>query len=334
MKYLRLFFKRLIMLVAVIWAAGTLNFLLPQLSPRNPIAEKLTQLAATSGVDPAEVQALTESFSKKFGLDRPLWEKYVDYLRDVVTFDFGQSITAYPAKVSDLIGNALPWTIGLMATTTVISFLLGTLIGAAAAWKRDSVALQALSSLLMVFSAIPFYLIGLVLIYFFAVDLGWFPLSGGYSLFSIPGWNLPFILEVLNHAILPALSITIASVGIWAIGMRGMMVTVQGEDYMTFAEAKGLKARRRFLRYGVRNAILPQVTTLALFFGQIVTGAVLVEIVFGYPGVGTLLLNSITLFDFPTIYGIVFILILAIGTAMLLVDLIYPLIDPRVRVEG
>ena len=246
MKYLRLFFKRLIMLVAVIWAAGTLNFLLPQLTPRNPIAEKLTQLAATSGVDPAEVQALTESFSKKFGLDRPLWEKYVDYLRDVVTFDFGQSITAYPAKVSDLIGNALPWTIGLMATTTVISFLLGTLIGAAAAWKRDSVALQALSSLLMVFSAIPFYLIGLVLIYFFAADLGWFPLSGGYSLFSIPGWNLPFILEVLNHAILPALSITIASVGIWAIGMRGMMVTVQGEDYMTFAEAKGLKARRRF----------------------------------------------------------------------------------------
>lgn len=321
------------MLLTVIWAAGSLNFLLPQLSPKNPIAEKLTQLAATSGVDPGQIAVLTEVFNERFGLDRPLWEKYVDYLIDLVTFDFGQSIVSYPAKVIDLIGAALPWTIGLMLTTTLISFALGTLIGAAAAWKRDSAALQALSSTLMVFSAIPFYLIGLVLIYVFAVDLGWFPLSGGYSIFSIPGWNWSFFLEILHHAALPALSITIASIGIWAIGMRGMMVTVQGEDYMTFAEAKGLRPGRRFLRYGVRNAILPQVTTLALFFGQIVTGAVLVEIVFGYPGVGTLLLDSITLFDFPTIYGIVFILILAIGIAMLLVDMLYPLIDPRVRTD-
>ena len=330
--YITLILKRLVMLVAVIWAAGSLNFLLPQLSPKNPIAEKLTQLAATSGVSPAQVESLTAAYSQRFGLDRPLWEKYVTYLGDMATLDFGPSISAYPAKVSDLIGAAMPWTIGLMLTTTLVSFALGTLIGAAAAWRRNSVLLQGLASLLMVFSAIPFYLIGLVLIYVFAVDLGWFPLSGGYSIFSIPGWSWPFVFEVLNHAILPALSITIASIGIWAISMRGMMVTVQGEDYMNFAEAKGLTSRRRFLRYGMRNAILPQVTMLALFFGQIVTGAVLVEIVFGYPGVGSLLLNSITLFDFPTIYGIVFILILSIGVAMLIVDLIYPLLDPRVRV--
>ncbi|HEY8596689.1 MAG TPA: ABC transporter permease [Devosiaceae bacterium] len=332
--YVRLIVKRIIMLVTVIWAAATLNFMLPQLSPKNPIAEKLTQLAATSGVDPASIQALTEAFNLKFGLDKPLWLRYIDYLRDIATLNFGTSISSYPAKVSDLIGAAMPWTLGLMVSTTLIAFALGTLIGAYAAWKRDSVIMQTVSSILMVFSAIPFYLIGLVLIYFLAANTGWFPISGGYSMFSVPSWSFSFVQEVLYHSILPAFSIIIASIGIWAIGMRGMMVTVQGEDYMTFAKAKGLTPRRQFLRYGVRNAVLPQVTALALFFGQIVTGAVLVEVVFGYPGMGNLLLESITLFDYPTIYGIVFILILTIAVSMLLVDLIYPLIDPRVRVDA
>jgi peptide/nickel transport system permease protein len=319
------------MVIAVIWAAGTLNFFIPRIAPKNPIAEKLTQLAGTSGVDPTKIQEMSEAFSEKFGLNRPLWEQYLSYLRDVFTLDFGQSITQYPARVSDLIGAAAPWTLGLMLTTTLISFVLGTVLGAAAAWKRDSRILQVLSPLMMVFSAIPFYLIGLVLIYFLGAKAGLFPLSGGYGIVSIPEWSWDFALEVLYHSALPGLSIIIASIGTWAIGMRGMMVTVQGEDYMTFAEAKGLKPGRLFYRYGMRNAILPQVTTLALFFGQIVTGAVLVEIVFSYPGLGSLLLDSIKLFDFPTIYGIVFILTLTVALSMLVVDLLYPIIDPRVR---
>jgi peptide/nickel transport system permease protein len=323
--------RRLLMVIAVIWAAGTLNFFIPRIAPKNPIAEKLTQLAGTSGVDPTKIQEMSEAFSEKFGLNRPLWEQYLSYLRDVFTLDFGQSITQYPARVSDLIGAAAPWTLGLMLTTTLISFVLGTVLGAAAAWRRDSRILQVLSPLMMVFSAIPFYLIGLVLIYFLGAKAGLFPLSGGYGIVSIPEWSWDFALEVLYHSALPGLSIVIASIGTWAIGMRGMMVTVQGEDYMTFAEAKGLKPGRLFYRYGMRNAILPQVTTLALFFGQIVTGAVLVEIVFSYPGLGSLLLDSIKLFDFPTIYGIVFILTLTVALSMLIVDLLYPIIDPRVR---
>ena len=219
-----------------------------------------------------------------------------------------------------------------MITTTLLAFLIGTLLGAAAGWYRNSKLLSVVSPIIMVFSAIPFYLLGLVLIYIFASRLGWFPVSGGYGLTSVPEWSWDFAFEVLEHATLPALSILIASVGTWAIGMRGMMVTVQGEDYMTFAEAKGLKASRLFYRYGMRNALLPQVTALALYFGQIVTGAVLVEIVFAYPGLGSLLLDSIKLFDFPTIYGIVFILTLTVALSMLLVDLLYPLLDPRARV--
>lgn len=331
MNYLIGLLRHVFMLLAVIWAAATLNFFLPQLAPKNPITEKLTVLSETSGISGAQIAELTEALNERFGLDRPLWERYLDYLGDIARFDFGQSISNYPARVSDLIGQALPWTIGLMVSTTIISFIIGTLIGAWAAWRRDSVLLQAVSSMLMVFSAIPFYLIGLVLIYVFAVRLGWFPISGGYSIFSIPAPTWEFAREVLYHSVLPALSITIASIGIWAVGMRGMMVTVQGEDYMTFARARGLTNRRMFLNYGVRNAILPQVTALALFFGQIVTGAVLVEAVFGYPGMGLLLLSSITLFDYPTIYGIVFILIVTIAVSMLAVELIYPLLDPRVR---
>ncbi|CAH1687873.1 Peptide/nickel transport system permease protein [Hyphomicrobiales bacterium] len=330
----RLIVRRLVMVLAVVWAAGTINFFIPRISPKNPIAEKLTQMAGTSGVDPTKIKEMAEAFNVKFGLDKPLWQQYLSYLHDVFTLDFGQSITQYPVRVSALIGAAMPWTIGLMVTTTLIAFILGTLLGAAAAWKRDSRILQILSPLMMVFSAIPFYLIGLVLIYFFAAKLGWFPLSGGYGIISIPDWSWDFALEVLYHSVLPALSIIIASIGTWAIGMRGMMVTVEGEDYMTFADAKGLRPGRLFLRYGMRNAVLPQVTALALYFGQIVTGAVLVEIVFAYPGVGTLLLDSIKLYDFPTIYGIVFILTLTVALSMLIVDLIYPLLDPRVRVEA
>lgn len=330
----RLVLQRALMVLAVVWAAGTINFFIPRLAPKNPIAEKLTQMAGTSGVDPTKIEEMAQAFNARFGLDQPLWKQYLNYLGDMAVLDFGQSITKYPARVSDLIGGALPWTLGLMITTTVVAFVLGTLLGACAGWWRNSRILAVVSPLVMVFSAIPFYLLGLVLIYVFAARLGWFPISGGHGIISIPEWSWDFAIEVMHHAILPGLSIIIASVGVWAIGMRGMMVTVQGEDYMTFAEAKGLKSWRLFLQYGMRNAMLPQATALALYFGQIVTGAVLVEIVFSYPGLGSLLLDSIKLFDFPTIYGIVFILTLTVALSMLMVDLLYPLLDPRTRVSS
>lgn len=328
---IRLIAQRLVMVLAVVWAASTVNFVIPHLAPKNPIAEKLTQMAATSGADPARIEEMAKAFNVKFGLDQPLWQQYLKFLRDSLTLDFGRSITQYPAKVSDLIASALPWTLGLMLTTTLIAFALGTLFGAATAWKRDSILLQIAAPIVMLLSAVPFYLIGLILIYFLAARTGWFPLSGGYGIASMPEWSWDFAMEVLYHSTLPALSIIIAAIGTWAIGMRGMMVTVKGEDYMTFAEAKGLKQGRLFFRYGMRTAILPQVTALALHFGQIVTGAVLVEIVFNYPGLGSLLLDSIKLFDYPTIYGIVFILTVTVAMSMLLVELVYPLIDPRVR---
>jgi len=326
--------KRVIMLFLVIITAASLNFFVPRLSDKNPVLEKITQAASGSSPGSMNLEALRETYNERFGLDQPLWQQYLTYMGDVLTLDLNYSITNYPTRVADMILDALPWTIGLMVTSTLIAFVLGTILGAFTVWRRDLRLLQMTVPFIMVFSAIPFYLIGLVLIYFFSHKIGFFPISGGYSLTAMPGWSWSFVSDVIYHSMLPALSIIIASIGIWALGMRGMMVTLQGEDYMIFAEAKGLKARRVFLKYAVRNAILPQVTQLALFLGQIVTGAVLVEIVFGYPGMGNLLLQAVEFLDYYTIYGIVLVLVLAVAASMLVLDLIYPLLDPRTRLSN
>jgi peptide/nickel transport system permease protein len=324
--------RRLAMFFLVIVTAATINFFVPRLSDKNPVLEKITEMSISSAPGSINMQNLLEVFNERFGLDRPLWEQYLAYLGDMLTLDLNYSITSYPNRVADMIAEALPWTIGLMLTSTLIAFLIGTVLGALTVWRKDARLLQFLVPVIMVLSAIPFYLIGLVLIYFLSYRAGWFPIGGGYSIIAFPGWNWEFMTDVMYHSILPATSIVVASIGIWSLSMRGMMVTVQGEDYMNFAEAKGLTSRRIFLRYGIRNAILPQITQLALFMGQIVTGAVLVEIVFGYPGMGSLLLQAVDYLDYYTIYGIVFVLILAVALSMLLLDLVYPLLDPRTKV--
>jgi peptide/nickel transport system permease protein len=208
------------------------------------------------------------------------------------------------------------------------------MVGALAAWPRAPRIFRDVMPLFIVLSAIPFYLVGLVLVYFIGFRLGWLPSSGGHDLTATPAVSLRYIQDVLLHALLPAFSIVIASVGTWALGMRGMMVGIQGEDYMVFADAKGLRPSRKFFLYGMRNALLPQVTALAMSLGRIITGSVLVEMVFAYPGIGTLLFQSIKLSDFFTIYGCVLVLVAATGLSMIAVDLLYPLLDPRVRVAN
>jgi peptide/nickel transport system permease protein len=183
---------------------------------------------------------------------------------------------------------------------------------------------------MMALSSIPYYLFGLILVYVFGELIPLFPLSGGYSIGSQPELTPTFVLDVIGHALLPAFSIIIAATGLWALSMRAMMITTEGEDYMTFAQAKGLREWRIFLTYGVRNAVLPVVTSLAIRLGQVVSGSVVVEIVFGYPGIGNLLFQAIAASDYFLIYGVVFITVMAIALATLLIDLTYPLLDPRI----
>ncbi|MBI3971574.1 MAG: ABC transporter permease [Chloroflexi bacterium] len=326
--------KRVVLLVLIIWAAATLNFFLPKLAPgRNPIREKLAQEATRGGLMQQGMEEMIKAYEATFGLDKPLWQQYLTYMSDTMRFNLGYSISNYPKTVMQLIWEALPWTLGLVTITILISFSVGSIVGALIAWPRAPAWLRYTVPFLLTLSAVPFYLLGLVLIYFLAFRLKWFPLGGGYPIGVVPTLSWSFAGHLLRHAILPALSMILAGAGGWALGMRGMMVTVLGEDYINFAEAKGLPDWRIFFRYAMRNAMLPQVTGLALSLGHVVAGATLVEIVFGYPGIGTLLQRSVSSFDYFTTYGIVFFLIVSLGAVMLIMDMVYPLIDPRITYE-
>lgn len=321
---------RLVQFVVVLWGAATLNFFIPRLAPGDPVRDRLIQMANAGGYMQQGIEEMVKAYDKEFGLDQPLYLQYLHYLWQVAHFDFGYSLASYPAKVVPLIMAALPWTIGLLLVSTVLAFSLGTLLGALIAWPKAPRFLQYFVGPLLTFSAVPYYLLGLIMVYVFAIVLKWAPLSGGYTVGTIPTLNLPFILDILKHSLLPALSIILSAVGFWALGMRGMMVTTEGEDFMTMAEAKGLPPGRIFLRYAVRNAILPQFTALAIALGHVVSGSVLVEVVFAYPGIGSLLYKAISGSDYFVIYGVVFMVILAISIATLLIDLTYPLLDPRI----
>lgn len=325
--------RRLGVFLIILWLAATVNFVLPRMAPVNPIREKLLQAVSFGGAGKTDMQKIVATYEEKFGLTQPLWKQYLAYMSDLIRFDLGISIAYFPSKVIDMIMVALPWTIGLLLLTTLIAFALGTLLGAVIAWPRSPRALSAALAPFLTLSAIPFYLLGLIMVYIFAFTLKWFPLNGGYMIGTVPRMNWEFIKDVAWHSVLPALTIILASVGSWAIGMRGMMITGLEEDYITFAEAKGIRNRDIFSKYALRNALLPQTTSLALSLGFIVSGAVLVEVVFGYPGVGTVLYQAIRTFDYFVIYGVVIILIFAIGLATLILDLIYPLLDPRISYQ-
>ncbi len=321
--------RRLALFFVVVFVGASLNFFLPRLSGQDPVRQRLMDQTLSGAALQAGVQDLVETYNKKFGLDRPLALQYFDYLGDSARFDLGYSIANYPKRVASLIGDALPWTIGLLSVSTLLAFSIGSLLGAIVAWEGSPRWLAALLPLFFIFSAVPFFLLGLVLLHFFAFRNEWLPLFGAYTSGTIPSWSWNFVLDVIRHAILPAGAIVLAGMGQWALGMRGMIITMRGEDFMLMARAKGLKGRRIFFRYALRNALLPQTTKLALALGHIVSGAVLVEVVFGYPGVGTLLLHSIQLFDYFVVQGIVLTIVVAIALAMLAVELLYPFLDPR-----
>jgi peptide/nickel transport system permease protein len=322
--------KRFGVFLLIVWVAATLNFFLPKLSGQDPIRTKLLQEAAIGGAVQVGMEEMVKEYDKRFGLDRPVAAQYGSYLYDVVHLDFNYSISSYPRTVKELIAEALPWTVGLLATTTLLSFAIGTLLGALLAWPGAPAWMRFLMPPLWALHAIPFFLFGLVLVYIFAFRLQILPMFGGHSPGAVPGFSWEFVGDVASHSVLPALSIILVSVGGWALAMRGMMVTTMGEDYVVFAEAKGLRPGTVFLRYCVRNAILPQTTALVLALGQILSGAVLVEVIFGFPGIGALLFHAIQENDQFLIQGIVFTVIAALGLATFLLDIAYPLLDPRI----
>ncbi len=318
----------------MIWVAATLVFFLPRLAPGDPIEQKVLQMQTLSGNQIGNVDEIIRSYQAKFGLDKPLWRQYTSYLGNLMRGDLGFSLSRYPSRVIDEIMRAAPWTIVLIGTATVIAALIGSTLGALIAWRRSPALLRFLLPFFMSTAAIPYFLLGLLLIFSFGLSWRWFPLGAGIDYGQIPGWDWKTISNMIYHAILPAFSIIFVSIGFWGLGMRAMIVTIGGEDYIQLGDAKGLKERRLFLDYGIRNTLLPQTTALALALGGVISGQVLLEVIFSYPGLGLLLRNAIGQQDFFLIEGIVLMIIAATAVVLFIMDLIYPILDPRISYKG
>jgi peptide/nickel transport system permease protein len=323
--------RRFLLFLLTVWVAATLIFVLPRLTGQDPVKEKLLLEAQRGGKVQAGMNEMAKIYSARLGLDLPIYEQYVNYMYDIMRLDFGYSIAYFPRTVNEIIADSIIWSLGLMTVTLSLAFTLGTLAGALLGWSRSPRWLSYAFMPLLTLSAIPQYMLGLVLMFTFAILLNLLPIFGAYAPGTLPNWSFEFFGEVLRHAILPALSILFSAVGFWAIGMRGMMINTQGEDFMVQADAKGLNGARVFIRYAVRNALLPQVTGLAISFGTLLTGAVLVEVLFLYPGLGSALYQAVRISDFFQITGIVMTIIISLAFMTMIIDLVYPLIDPRVK---
>jgi len=307
------------------WVALTANFFIPRAMPGNAVQDIMSKFP---NLQPAAFKAL----QAMLGVSHPgsLWHQYVTYLDDVFHFNFGTDVVEYPAKVSTLLGETIPWTLTLVGTATVIAFFAGTALGIVAGWRHGGRLDRALPGL-MFLQAIPYFFLALVLVDLLAVNLHLFPLGQGYTGGLIPGWNLTFAGSAIYHSLLPAFTIVITSLAGWMLQMRNVMITTIGEDYVLAAQAKGLSSRRVVYTYAARNALLPQLQGFGLALGFVVSGAIIMEIVFSYPGIGLLLLNAVTSNDFPLMQAIFLVITFAVLLANLIVDLVIVLFDPRVR---
>jgi peptide/nickel transport system permease protein len=329
---LRYLVRRLAVFFLTIWLSATIIWAIPRLAPGDPISAMVSRMTTEAGfVENSDV--IIEGWKERFGLNDPLYVQYIRYMRNIARLDFGYSLAHFPTPVGDMIGRALPWTLGLLLVAVLITFFLGNFLGALLAWRGTPRLVKLLIPVGMIFTSIPPILAAIFLIYTFAFTLDWFPINGAYGRGMQPAFTQKFVLSVIQHGILPALSIVLVTFGYWALGMRGMMMTVEGEDYIHLARAKGLRSRYILYRYMIRNAILPQVTALAITLGTLVSGQILIEYIFTYQGMGTVLFSAIRNQDYPVIQGVSFFVIVLTALSVLIIDLLYPLIDPRITYE-
>lgn len=324
--------RRISFYVFAVWIAVTLDFFIPRLAPGDPVAAIVGKMSTKGYVTPAMKQTL----SAMFGLDSPdpLWVQYFKYLGNLLHGNLGNSIQYFPTPVLSIIGQDIGWSVMLGGVAVVLSFAIGCLLGILVAWKRGTLLDTILSPVMNFLSAIPYFWLALISLYVFSYLLSWFPLSGGYDSANIdPGWTLDYISSVIQHALLPALTLIISSLAGWMLTMRNSMITTLSEDYVLMAEAKGLSESRVMLRYAARNAVLPNITGFAIAIGAIVGGQLLTEMVFSYPGIGYALLQAVNQQDYAMVQSIFLIITLAVLGANFLADVLYVFLDPRVRLE-
>jgi peptide/nickel transport system permease protein len=311
------------------WVALTLNFFLPRLMPGDPATALFARFRGR--LAPEAMEALRETFGLT---DASLVRQYFTYLAHVLRGDLGISVAYFPSPVSEVIGTGLFWTIFLAGTAVIVSFVIGTLIGVAAAWWRHGWIDTVLPSTFAFLGAFPYFWLAMVALYVLGFTLGWFPLGHAYGDDLTPGFSAVFLADVLRHAALPVGTVVLATLGGWLLTMRNTMVAVLGSDYVNLARAKGLAPSRVVMRYAARNALLPSVTGFGMSLGFVLGGSLLTEIVFSYPGQGYLLVQAVRNQDYPLMQGIFLVITLAVLGANWLVDIVYLWLDPRTREGG
>jgi peptide/nickel transport system permease protein len=323
---------RLAQFVLVVFIGINIAFFVTHATPIDPVEQSIAAATAYGSTSPEAIAQMRQSLRELYGLEGGLLQQYASFWRRVAVGDFGPSISAFPTPVSTLIGRALPWTAGLLVVATLVAWTLGNLLGGLAGYYRRSRTLRLAGIVAMGFHPIPYYIVAFVLVIVFGYLWPVLPISGGYRMNLVRGFNARFVLSVLEHSLLPALSLILVGLGGWFMGMRSLVSNVVTEDYVAFAELGGVPRRRILFSYVMRNAVVPQVTGLAMSLGSIFTGAIITEQVFGYPGIGTLLVDAVHAGDYSLVLGIASVSIVAVSFAVLLIDLLYPLLDPRVKI--
>ncbi len=330
MKFRTFFLQRLLAWALTIWIGVTFIFFIPRMFPSDPVENMIAQMQSRSGnMDPAEIEALRSQLRVQFGLEGSLLQQYGSFLwNGLFHFDFGPSLMSYPEPVTSIIGRNLPYTLGLSLTSTLLGWVIGNFIGLLAGFRKNARSSKIMESIAICIYPIPYFLIALILQIFFAYVLGWFPIS---TTLLTRGTFWQWLGSLLHASILPALSLLLVGTGWQIISMKSLALTTSEEDFVSFARYRGVSEGRIGMSYVFRNCILTQITALAMSLGGVFGGSIMTEIIFGYPGVGMLIQNAILQSDYNMILGCITISIVAISTATLIVDLVYPFIDPRIR---
>jgi peptide/nickel transport system permease protein len=326
------FVRRFGQFVLVVFVGINVVFFVTHATPIDPVEQAISSVTQFGQSDPRAVEIMRKALRELYGLNGTIWQQYATFWRRLATGDFGPSLSAFPMPVSALIAQSLPWTAGLLSTSTLMAWGVGNFLGGLAGYYRKNRLLKAIGIAATGLQPIPSYIMSLVVLILLGYIWPVLPISGGFEMNIHPQLSLPFISSVVIHSILPVLSLMLVTIGAWFVGMRSLVSNIVSEEYVIYAELAGVDRHRILTSYVMRNALAPQLTGLALSLGGIFNGAIITEVVFGYPGLGTLLVRGVNTGDYSLVLGIASISIVAVATAVFAIDLLYPLLDPRVKV--
>ncbi|EJT06516.1 ABC transporter permease [Rhizobium sp. CCGE 510] len=331
--YLIFVLKRFGQFLLVVFLGVSITFFITHLTPIDPVEESIGAITQMGQSDPNAIELMRQSLRELYGMEGSIWQQYLHFWLRLATGDLGPSLSAFPTPVSTIILRSLPWTIGLMTVSTVITFVLGNAIGALAGYYRKNMVLKAVSLVCIALLPIPYYILAFVLLILFGYLWPVLPINGAYEMNANLDLSFALVLDVLEHSILPALSLILVGTGSWLIGMRALVSNIITDDYVVFAELGGVPKRKILRSYIARNAMVPQFTGLAMSLGAIFNGTVITEIVFGYPGIGNLLISAVHAGDYSLVLGLSALSIVGVAAAVFIIDILSPLIDPRIKVE-